>query len=346
MVGIVIRELNVPNNQRPTVILLAAGAGTRMKSETPKVLHEICGRSLVGHVINAAQQLDPANLVAVVRHQREKVASHIATIAPEAIIADQDDIPGTGRAVWCGMQVLPEDLTGPVLVTAADTPLLDGDTLQALLEAHGDNAVTILTTRVPDPTGYGRIVRDDKGIISSIVEHKDALPEQLLIDEINSSIYVFDAELLRATLGGLDTDNAQGEMYLTDVVEAAYKQSSPIGSYTADPMVVEGVNDQVQLANLRRILNRRTLVAAMRSGVTVEDPDSTWVDVQVTFEPDSRILPGSYLTGTTSIATGAEVGPHVRLHNVRVEKDSRVAFADLSDTSTTASANETKDGQK
>lgn len=339
------RELNLPNSQRPTVIVLAAGAGTRMKSATPKVLHEICGRSLVGHVIHAASQLDPANLVVVVRHQRDLVAGHIHDIAPHAIIADQDDIPGTGRAVWCGMEALPEDLTGPVLVTAADTPLLDGDTLKALLAAHAGNAVTVLTTRVPDPTGYGRIIRDSQGIISSIVEHKDALPEQLEIDEINSSIYVFDADLLRATLGGLGTDNAQGEMYLTDVLEAAYNQGAPIGSYMGDRLVVEGVNDQVQLANLRRELNRRSLTNAMKAGVTVEDPNSTWVDVDVTFEADSRILPGSYLTGTTSIATGAEVGPHVRLHNVTVESGAKIALADLADTSISVTDNVSKDGQ-
>ncbi|MGO1401788.1 MAG: NTP transferase domain-containing protein [Flaviflexus sp.] len=325
-------EKTVNNSQRPTAIVLAAGAGTRMKSETPKVLHEVAGRSLVGHVLHATSALDPEDLVVVVRHERERVASHVTALAPNAIIADQDDVPGTGRAVWCAMEALPVDLEGPVLVTVADTPLLDGDTLLALLAEHEGNTVTVLTTRVPDPHGYGRIVRDQDGNISSIVEHKDALPEQLLIDEINASMYIFDAAFLRDSLGSLGTDNAQGEMYLTDVVEAAYKQGLPVGSFIGDSMTVEGVNDRVQLSVLAAEKNRRLLVKAMRAGTTVVDPGSTWIDVDVAFEPDSRVLPGSYLTGTTTVAKGAVVGPHVRLHNVTVGPDASVAFADLSDT--------------
>lgn len=326
--------------RRPTVIVLAAGAGTRMKSQTPKVLHDVCGRSLVGHVLHAASSLDPERLVVVVRHERDLVASHISQIAPDAIIADQDEIPGTGRAVWCGLQALPEDLDGPVLVTAADTPLLDGDTLTALMAAHEGHDITVLTTRVPDPYGYGRIIRDENGIISSVVEHRDATPEQLEIDEINSSIYVFDAALLRSMLAGLGTDNAQGEMYLTDVIAQAYAQGVPIGSHRGDPLCVEGVNDRVQLAALRTIMNRRLLEAAMRAGTTVEDPGSTWVEVGVTFEPDSLIRPGSYLTGTTSVASGASVGPHVFLDSVEVGPGVDVAFAHHSHTSLTHDRND------
>ncbi|WP_182355035.1 NTP transferase domain-containing protein [Flaviflexus huanghaiensis] len=328
---------------RPTVIVLAAGAGTRMKSTTPKVLHEVCGRSLVGHVLHAASAVDPERLVVVVRHERDRVAAHISDIAPHATIADQDEVPGTGRAVWCGLEALPADLTGPVLVTAADTPLLDGDTLVALMAAHEGHDITVLTTRVPDPTGYGRIVRDEKGIISSIVEHRDATPEQLEIDEINSSMYVFDAALLRSMLSGLGTDNAQGEMYLTDVISGAYAEGLRLGSYVGDPLCVEGVNDRVQLANLRAIMNRRLLENAMREGTTIEDPNATWVDVGVTFEPDSLVRPGSYLTGTTSVATGATVGPHVYLHSVEVGPDAHVSFARHAHTSLSADATK-KDG--
>ena len=335
------RETTMP---RPTVIVLAAGAGTRMKSATPKVLHDVCGRSLVGHVLHAASAVDPDRLVVVVRHERDLVAAHISAIAPHAIIADQDEVPGTGRAVWCGLQALPEDLEGPVLVTAADTPLLDGDTLVALMAAHTGNDITVLTTHVPDPTGYGRIVRDGNGIISSIVEHRDATPEQLEIDEINSSMYVFDAAILRSMLGGLGTDNAQGEMYLTDVISGGYAQGLRIGSYIGDPLCVEGVNDRVQLANLRAIMNRRLLEDAMRAGTTVEDPASTWVEVGVTFEPDSLVRPGSYLTGTTSIATGAAIGPHVYLDSVEVGPGVDVSFARHAHTSLSVDATQ-KDGQ-
>lgn len=335
-----VRELT--SEHRPTVIVLAAGAGTRMKSTTPKVLHDVCGRSLVGHVLHAASAVEPERLVVVVRHQRDLVAAHITDVAPHAIIADQDEIPGTGRAVWCGLQALPDDLEGPVIVTAADTPLLDGDTLVALLAAHEGNDITVLTTLLPDATGYGRVIRDENGIISSIVEHRDATEEQLAIREINSSMYVFDAALLRSMLGGLDTDNAQGEMYLTDVISNGYKQGLKVGSYIGDPLCVEGVNDRVQLAALTAIMNRRLLEKAMRAGTTVEDPSSTWVEVGVTFEQDTLVRPGSYLTGTTSLASGAAVGPHVYLDSVTVGPGVDAAFGSYSHTSLTI---DTKDGQ-
>jgi len=314
-----------------------------MRSTTPKVLHEVSGRSLVGHVLHAASAVDPERLVVVVRHQRDTVAAHINEIAPHAIIADQDEIPGTGRAVWCGLQALPDDLEGPVIVTAADTPLLDGDTLQALLAAHDGNEITVLTTLLPDATGYGRIVRDESGTITSIVEHRDATPEQLEINEINSSMYVFDAALLRTMLGALGTDNAQGEMYLTDVIANASKEGRAIGSYIGDPLCVEGVNDRVQLAALTAIMNRRLLDRAMRAGTTIEDPASTWIDVDVTFEQDTLVRPGSYLTGTTSLAAGSAVGPLVHLDSVKVGPGVDIAFAWHSSTTLTESS--IKDGQ-
>lgn len=315
-----------------------------MKSRSPKVLHDVCGRSLLGHVLHAASAVEPERLVVVVRYERDLVAGHIHDIAPHAIIADQDDIPGTGRAVWCGLQALPDDLEGPVIVTAADTPLLDGETLLALLEAHDGNDITVLTTLLADPTGYGRVVRDENGTISSIVEHRDATNEQLEIAEINSSMYVFDATLLRSMLDGLGTDNAQGEMYLTDIIATAYHQGRAVGSYVGDPLCVEGVNDRVQLATLRAIMNRRLLDEAMRGGTTVEDPASTWVEVGVTFEHDTLVRPGSYLTGTTSLATGAAVGPHVDLDSVEVGPGVDVAFARHAHISLTTDSS-TKDGQ-
>lgn len=314
-----------------------------MRSTTPKVLHNVSGRSLLGHVLHAASAVEPERLCVVVRHQRDLVAGHVAEIAPHAIIADQDEIPGTGRAVWCGLQALPDDLEGPVIVTAADTPLLDGDTLVALLESHSGNDITVLTTLLPDASGYGRVVRDENGFVSSIVEHRDADEEQLKIKEINSAMYVFDAALLRSMLDGLDTDNAQGEMYLTDVISNAYKQGLKVGSYIGDPLCVEGVNDRVQLAALTAIMNRRLLEKAMRAGTTVEDPSSTWIEVGVTFEQDTLVRPGSYLTGTTSLATGAAVGPHVHLDSVKVGPGVDVALARHQHTTLTETS--MKDGQ-
>ena len=264
------------------VVVLAAGQGTRMKSEIPKVLHSVCGRTLLGHAITAARGLDPEHVVVVVRHERDLVAAH-ATECDPAIT---------------------------VVVTAGDTPLLSSQVLADLLVQHEGNAVTVLTAVVADATGYGRILRDVKGVISGVVEHKDATPEQREISEINTSTYVFDAAFLREAIGGLDTENAQGEMYLTDVVAKAYEANAGVGSYVVeDSWLVEGCNDLVQLAALREQMNRRTLEGWMRAGAAVVDPATTSIDVTVTLAPDSRILPGTGLYGTTSIAKGAVVGP-------------------------------------
>lgn len=321
-----------------SVIVLAAGAGTRMKSKTPKVLHEMCGRSLLGHVLHAARATNPARLAVVVRHERDLVAAHALEVDPEVIIADQDEVPGTGRAVWCALEALGE-IDGPVLVTAADTPLLTEQIYADLFAAHEGNAVTILTARVDDATGYGRICRDEKGTPCAIVEHKDATEEQRKITEINTSIYVFDAKVLREGLAGVDTDNAQGEMYLTDVIEYAYSSGLPVGSREAPALSVEGVNDKVQLARLAGEMNRRLLEDAMRAGATIVDPAATWTEVGVSFAPDCLILPGSYLAGTTSIAAGATVGPFVRLTDCEVEAGAEIAFADLAYETITAPEN-------
>src|SRR5690606_33148653 len=191
-----------PVTSPAAVIVLAAGAGTRMKSATPKVLHRIGGRTLLGHVLATARALDPAHLVTVVRHEREAVAAHVAEVDPAALIADQDDVPGTGRAVQCALEALEAATGAPcegaVVVLAGDVPLLDAGTLAALLEAHeaDGNAVTALSTLVEDPTGYGRVVRGPDGEVTGVVEHKDATPEQLAINEINASVYVFDGAAL------------------------------------------------------------------------------------------------------------------------------------------------------
>ncbi|KMY22812.1 UDP-N-acetylglucosamine diphosphorylase [Actinobaculum suis] len=292
------------------VIILAAGQGTRMKSELPKVLHEMCGRTLLGHAIVAARGLEPQNVVVVVRHERAQVASHALTVDPEVIIADQDEVKGTGRAVWCGLAGLSENISGPVLVMAGDTPLLTSDILAELFARHGENAVTVLTAQVPEATGYGRIVRDAQGKISGIVEEVDATPQQRTIREINTSTYVFDAAFLRRSLARLGTDNAQGEMYLTDVVAQAYREGAGIGSYMApDYRTVEGANDLVQLAALRADMRRRILEKWMRAGVSIIDPATTWIDVQAELEPDAVVEPFTILRGNVHIERGQRVGP-------------------------------------
>jgi bifunctional UDP-N-acetylglucosamine pyrophosphorylase/glucosamine-1-phosphate N-acetyltransferase len=310
------------SSHRPgAVVVLAAGEGTRMRSTTPKVLHEIGGRSLLGHALVAARSLAPEHLVVVVRHERDRVAGHVAEIDPRAIIADQDDVKGTGRAVRCGLDALPEQPTGTVVVTYGDVPLLSGELLTALVEAHAvaGAAVTVLTSHVADPTGYGRVLRDDAGAVLGIVEHKDATEEQRAVTEINSGIYAFDAKVLVDALGRIGTDNAQGEMYLTDVLAVARADGLGVAAFgTDDGWQVEGVNDRVQLAALGRELNRRTLERWMRAGVTVVDPATTWVDADVVLEADATLLPGTQLHGACHVAAGATIGPDTTLTDCEI----------------------------
>ncbi|NWN87743.1 MAG: bifunctional UDP-N-acetylglucosamine diphosphorylase/glucosamine-1-phosphate N-acetyltransferase GlmU [Micrococcaceae bacterium] len=310
------------------VIVLAAGAGTRMKSELPKILHSMGGRSLVGHALDAATSLDPDHLVAVVRHQRERVVDHVLEHNPQLVIADQDDIPGTGRAVEQGLEAIGA-VDGTVVVTYGDVPLLTPETLSALVAEHQDakNAVTVLSANVPDATGYGRIVRDDNGLVTQIVEHKDALKlaeetgDSTIADitEINSGIYAFDGAVLARTLAQVSTDNVQGEKYLTDVLGLARAEGGRVATYvTEDLMEVEGVNDRTQLAALGAELNRRLAQRWMRAGVTIVDPTTTWIDVDVELAQDVTIKPNTQLHGTTKIATGATIGPDTTLVDVVV----------------------------
>lgn len=313
-----------PSEARPAaVVVLAAGAGTRMRSRLPKVLHRIGGRSLVGHVSHAARGLNPHRLAVVVRYQRDLVAAHIEEIDPDALIVDQDEIPGTGRAVQCALTALDEAelLDGPVVVVAGDTPLLNTETLGALLSQHAQerNAITVLTARIPDPHGYGRILRDDAGDVTGIVEEKDATDAQRAINEVNTSTYVFDAAVLRDAIGNVGTDNAQGEVYLTDVVADTHAKGLPVrGFIVPDATLVEGANDRVQLAALAKELNRRVLEKHMRAGVQIIDPDSTWIDVTVEIGQDTAVLPGSNLLGATVVGTDAVVGPSSTLMDTEV----------------------------
>ena len=316
------------------VIVLAAGAGTRMKSAKPKILHEIGGRSMVGHALAAARGLEPRQLVAVVRHERDAVAEHLLRIEPGLTIADQDEVPGTGRAVQVALEALPPQLEGTVVVTYGDVPLLTTGLLHELVATHdGDqNAATVLTAVLEDPTGYGRILRAPDGTVAGIVEHKDATAEQLAIAEVNSGIYAFDAAVLRAALSQVTTDNAQGEMYLTDVLAIARAAGGRVAAVTTeDRWQVEGANDRVQLAALGKELNRRILEGWMRAGVTVVDPDTTWIDVEVALSSDVTIKPGTQLHGTTAVGTDAVIGPDTTLTNATVGRGAKVVRSDVTD---------------
>lgn len=308
------------------VIVLAAGEGTRMKSSVPKVLHRIGGRSLLGHAVAAAADLDPEHLAVVVGHGRDQVSAHVAEVAPRAEVVVQDKQRGTGHAVECALLALPET-SGTIVVTYGDVPLLAGETIRGLVDAHADqgDAVTVLTAESADPTGYGRVLRDADGAVTGIVEEKDATPEQRVITEINSGIYAFDAVVLRDGLGRLEAANAQGELYLPDVLAIARADGHRVGAVVLhDTWQTEGVNDRVQLAALHRELNRRTLERHMRLGVTVLDPGSTWVDLDVTLEPDVTVHPNTQLHGRTHVDAGAELGPGCTLTDTTVGARARV----------------------
>ncbi|TDC05758.1 bifunctional UDP-N-acetylglucosamine diphosphorylase/glucosamine-1-phosphate N-acetyltransferase GlmU [Actinomadura bangladeshensis] len=324
------RSLLVSAASRPAaVIVLAAGEGTRMKSRKSKVLHELCGRSMLGHVLAAARRLEPERLVVVVGHRREQVIEHLGAHAPDAEAVVQEHQGGTGHAVRMALEQTGA-LDGTVVVTNGDHPLLRGETLQALVRVHeGEgNAATVLTTEMPDATGYGRMVRAADGGVEAIVEHKDATDAQRAINEINVGMYAFDGALLADALKRVTTDNAGGEEYLTDVVAIVREDGHRAGAHlVADWVETQGVNDKVQLAQARRQLNDRILEAHMRAGVTIVDPASTWIDVDVTAEPDAEIHPGTQLHGKTHLGEGSRVGPGCTLTDTTVGEGATVINA-------------------
>jgi bifunctional UDP-N-acetylglucosamine pyrophosphorylase/glucosamine-1-phosphate N-acetyltransferase len=305
---------------RLAVVVLAAGQGTRMKSALPKVLHRIGGRPLVGHVLDTASALGPERVVVVVRHERDRVAEAVAEVAPAAVVVDQDEIPGTGRAVEVALDAL-TDFAGDVLVLSADVPLLEPDSLSALIRMHRDTsaAATVLSAVVEDASGYGRVIRDADGTVSRIVEQKDATPDEASVTEINAGVYVFRAAELRAQLSLVGTANAQGEKYLTDVVALLRASHLSVAASPApDAAAALGVNDRVQLAEAGRVLNARTVRRWQLEGVTVVDPATTWIDVDATLAPDVTVLPNTQILGATTIATGAVVGPDTSLVDCEV----------------------------
>ncbi|WP_420174225.1 bifunctional UDP-N-acetylglucosamine diphosphorylase/glucosamine-1-phosphate N-acetyltransferase GlmU [Luteococcus sp. OSA5] len=313
--------------QVSAVVVLAAGGGTRMKSNKSKLLHEVAGRSMLSYAVNAAEEVEPEHLVVVVGHRREQVEAHLSEIAPNVTTAVQEEQNGTGHAVQCGLQGLGE-LRGEILVTYGDVPMLTGQTLVELVQEHRAqrNHITVLTAEVPEPFGYGRIIRDEQGDqIARIVEQKDASPEEQAVTEINSGIYIFNAETLYEGLKHLKTDNAQGELYLTDVIGTARANDERVGAHMIDDLwQTEGVNDRVQLARMNAEMNRRIVEKWMKSGVTIQDPATTWIQADVDIAQDVTILAGTHLEGATSIATGAVVGPDTTLTSVEVGEDAQV----------------------
>jgi bifunctional UDP-N-acetylglucosamine pyrophosphorylase/glucosamine-1-phosphate N-acetyltransferase len=308
-----------------TVVILAAGEGTRMKSSTPKVLHSIAGRSLVGHVLHAVDALNAQQVRVVVGAGREQVEAHLAEIAPHVTTIFQEKRGGTGHATQLALDGL--KTTGTILVLAGDTPMLTGTSLTQLLEEHhaGGFTASVLTAEHPDPTGYGRIIRGDDDSLLRIVEERDADEIQRDIIEVNSGVYAFDAAKLAAAIGKLKNDNSQGELYLTDVIEILRNEGGKIAAVLIDDFIeILGVNDRVQLAESAALLRDRINEDLMRAGVTIVDPLSTWVDSTATVANDVIIMPGSAISGSTTVATGAVIGPRTTLVDCTVSTDARV----------------------
>jgi len=299
-----------------------------MKSRTPKVLHTLCGRTLLGHAMAAAGELDPSRLVVVVGHGRELVTAEVAAVTPQALVVCQDQQLGTGHAVRMVIEAIGV-VPGTVVVTYGDMPLLRGQTLRELVDGHhqAGNAVTVLTARGDFP-GFGRIVRDAGGAFLRIVEERDATPEERAIDECNSGCYAFDGPLLADAIKRVTTDNDQQQEYLTDVVGILRGDGHQVGTMlAADAGEITGVNDRVQLAQARRELNDRVLDGWMRDGVTIIDRSSTWIDVTVTIGQDAEIGPQTQLQGATVVGEGAKIGPGCLLENTTVGDDAVVLHA-------------------
>ncbi|HJR44425.1 MAG TPA: bifunctional UDP-N-acetylglucosamine diphosphorylase/glucosamine-1-phosphate N-acetyltransferase GlmU [Actinomycetota bacterium] len=311
-----------------TAVVLAAGEGKRLKSALPKVLHRAAGRTLVGHVLAALRDMQPDQTVVVASNRRDEIAEGLGDDGAGVDFVIQDPPRGTGDALRVALaEVRARD--GHVLVVPGDTPLLTAETLTELWQLHMSSAAaaTLLTATASDPTGYGRIVRTEDGALAEIVEHRDATPEQLEIDEINAGVYIFELHGLSEMLDKIDRENSQGEYYLTDVIALLRKEERGVEALEADESEVAGVNSRSQLADVSALLYDRHNQRWLEEGVTIVDPAATYIDAMVTIEPDATIYPFTFLEGTTTVATGAEIGPQARIVDSEVGPGARVSFA-------------------
>ncbi len=306
-------------------IILAAGKGTRMKSKLPKVLHKLSGKPMLEHVLDAADEAGADDQVVIVGFGSEKVTEFLGTRARVAIQSEQ---LGTGHAVLQARDLLGDE-EGTALILCGDTPLLEGTELRKFYEKHLQSGaqVSVLTALAPDPFGYGRILRDDCRQVTGIVEEKDATPEERKIQEINTGIYCVEMPLLFDLLARLKNDNAQGEYYLTDILKECLQRGGKVsGIRTNDFDMVMGVNSRRQLAAAQKIMNARIVGRLMDEGVTVMDPDSTFVEKGVKVGRDTILYPFTWLEGNTEIGEDCEVGPQVRFTNVKVGNASHIQF--------------------
>jgi bifunctional UDP-N-acetylglucosamine pyrophosphorylase/glucosamine-1-phosphate N-acetyltransferase len=316
----------MPADAKLSAVVLAAGEGTRMRSERPKPLHRLCGRPMVVHVLYALAELELERAVVVVGHGASRVTKAVGEQPPPGLHIDfveQRVQRGTGDAVSVALTAFPDDDTDDddIIVLPGDTPLLRPPTLAALVRTHrrAEAAATVLTAKIAEPAGYGRVTRDSHDRVSRIVEHADATDEEREIDEINTSIYVFRRSVLAPSLRRLTPDNSQGEYYLTDVIAVLHDAGYPVVSMVVeDSMEAAGVNDRHQLSVAEAELRARINERWMRRGVTMIDPEATYVDSGVELDADVVLYPGTHLQGKTVVASGAELGPNTQLADCRI----------------------------
>jgi bifunctional UDP-N-acetylglucosamine pyrophosphorylase/glucosamine-1-phosphate N-acetyltransferase len=315
-------------------VVLAAGEGTRMRSSRPKPLHRLCGRPMVFHVLDALSGLALHRAVVVVGHGATRVTKALAEAAPPGVPIEFVEQPvqrGTGDAVSVALTAFgdgdDDSEADDLVVLPGDTPLLQPSTLAALVAAHRESgaAATLLTARLANPYGYGRIIRGRDGRVTGVIEEGDASEEERKIDEVNTSVYVFRRTLLAPALRRLSPDNAQGEYYLTDVPGVLHHAGYLVRAFTIDdPAEVSGVNDRAQLAAAEAVLRARINEEWMRRGVTMLDPSHTYLDTTVSLEADVTLFPGTILQGRTRIGSGAEIGPGTQLVDCTVGARARV----------------------
>ena len=314
---------------RAAAVVLAGGGGTRMKSGLPKVLHQAAGRPLIAHVLSALAGLSITKRVVVASSRKDEIAAGLAGSGfPEGITyVVQEEPRGTGDAI----RVALGELEGQerVLVLPGDSPLIETETLDALLHVHvnGDAAATVLTAHISDPTGYGRVVRAQDGTVERIVEDRDATYEEREIDEINASVYVFDVALLTEVIHDVETENAQGEHYLPDVIALLRERGHTVVGYRTHPQEILGVNSRAQLARVSEMLRLRACERWMDRGVTIVDPHTTYIDSSVEIGRDATIHPFTFLEGRTSIGERATIGPQARVVDSTIDDEATVSFA-------------------
>lgn len=319
-------------------IILAAGEGKRMKSRLPKVLHKVCGKAMLDHVIESVNNSGLNDFIVVTGHGSEIVKTHLGDNVKTAY---QEKQLGTGHAVMCCEDFL-KSKDGTVIILAGDVPLITDEIISKVFEYHNSNkcSATILTASVDNPTGFGRIIRDEYGNIEKIVEHKDASDEERKVDEVNSGTYCFDIKALLDALKNINNDNKQGEYYLTDAIEIIKRSGKTVGAYKTSygelmgvtsekevPSVFMGVNSRLQLSEASEVMRKRILIGHMNEGVTVIDASSTYVDSNIKIGRDTILYPGTLLEGNTFIGEGCIIGPNSRIVDSTIEDEVKVEYS-------------------